>query len=147
MGNINHISYDRDFYAWAMENADLLRQKKFEEIDVDNIAEEIESMGKSNKRALFSHVAVLMAHLLKWKYQPVRRSTSWTLTIENQRFEITDLINESPSLKREVELQFQHAYEKALIITAQETGINKKDLPNNCPFTLEQCLKEDFFPT
>lgn len=147
MGQLNHHSnYDRDFYAWAIENAELLKQKKFEEIDVDNIAEEIESMGKSNKRALFSHLSVLIAHLLKWEFQPVRRSRSWMLTIENQRFELTDLLKESPSLKREIELQLEHAYSKALIIASEQTGIEKKDFPKACPFSLEQCLNDDFLP-
>jgi hypothetical protein len=69
MGHLNpHSTYDKDFYAWAMENAELLRQKKFEEIDIDNIAEEIESMGKGNKRSVFSHLSILIAHLLKWKF-------------------------------------------------------------------------------
>jgi hypothetical protein len=147
MGHFSHHSvYDQDFYAWAMENAELLKQKKFEEIDIDNIAEEIESMGKSNKRSLFSHLSVLIAHLLKWNFQPIRRSKSWTLTIENQRFEVSDLLKESPSLKREIELQFDHAYKKALIIASEQTGIDKKDFPKSCPFSLEECLNDDFLP-
>lgn len=147
MGNINqHVFYDNDFYAWTIENADLLRQRKFEEIDIENIAEEIESMGKSNKRSLFSHLSVLIAHLLKWKFQPIRRSRSWMLTIENQRFEMTDLLKESPSLKREVECQFDHAYKKALIIASEQTGIDKIDFPKTCPFSLEQCLNDNFMP-
>ena len=147
MGSVNHSSsYDKDFYAWAIENAELLRQKKFEAIDVDNIAEEIESMGKGNKRSLFSHLSVLMAHLLKWKFQPTRRSKSWSLTIKNQRFELSDLLNESPSLKKEITVQFDHAYQKALIVAAQETFMDEKEFPETCPFTLDQCLDNDFFP-
>ena len=146
MKNFGNHSYDKDFYAWALENAELLRQKKFEEIDIENIAEEIESMGKSNKRSLFSHLSVLMAHLLKWKFQPIRRSKSWTLTIKNQRFEITDLLKESPSLRNEIEQQFDHAYKKALIIASEQTGIDENDLPKSCPFSLEQCLDDNFLP-
>jgi Domain of unknown function DUF29 len=147
MSNLTQQSnYDKDFYAWALNNVELLRQKKFEEIDVDNIAQEIESMGKSNKRALFSHLAILMAHLLKWKYQPVRRSKSWSLTIKNQGFELTDLLNESPSLKNEISSQFAHSYQKALIIAAQETFMEEKDFPKECPFSIEQCLSDEFFP-
>jgi hypothetical protein len=147
VGNVNHhTSYDKDFYTWAIENAELLRQKKFEEIDVDNIAEEIESMGKSNKRSLFSHLSVLIAHLLKWKFQSVRRSKSWSLTIKNQRFEISDLLEESPSLKNELKNQFDHAYKKALIIAAQETFLDEKEFPKVCPFTIEECFDDNFFP-
>lgn len=146
MKNFDNHSYDKDFYAWALENAELLRQKRFEEIDVDNVAEEIESMGKSNKRSLFSHLSVLIAHLLKWKFQPIRQSKSWTLTIKNQRFEITDLLKESPSLKKEIEKQFDHAYKKALIIASEQTGIDENDFPKICPFNLEECLDDDFLP-
>ena len=146
MAGINHSLYEGDFYAWAMENADLLRQKKFEEIDVENIAEEIESMGKSNKRSLFSHMSILIAHLLKWKFQPVRRSKSWALTIKNQRYEIRDLLKESPSLRKEIELRFFDAYEKALIVAAEQTGIDEENFPKSCPFSLEQCLDGAFLP-
>lgn len=147
MGHINHQSaYEKDFYAWAIENAELLRQKKFEEIDIDNIAEEIESMGKGNKRSVFSHLSILIAHLLKWKFQSVRRSKSWALTIKNQRFEISDLLDESPSLKNEIKNRFDHAYKKALIIASQETFIDEKEFPEICPFSLEQCLDAAFLP-
>ena len=147
MGTFNqHFSYDKDFYAWTTENASLLRKKRFEEIDVDNIAEEIESMGKSNKRSLFSHLSVLIAHLLKWKFQKIRRSKSWTLTIKNQRFEITDLLKESPSLKNEILQQFDHAYKKSLIIASEQTGIDEDDLPKICPFSLAECLDDNFLP-
>jgi len=146
MAGINHSLYEGDFYAWAMENADLLRQKKFEEIDVENIAEEIESMGKSNKRALLSHLAVLMVHLLKWKFQPVRRSKSWNLTIKHQRLQVQKLLEESPSLKYQIEIKLKEAYEEARIIAAGETGIDEEDFPKACPFTLEQCLDKAFLP-
>ena len=83
--------YEEDFYAWTTHNVKLLREGKLSEIDVEHIAEEIESMGKSEKRELLSRLAVLMAHLLKWKFQPARRSKSWALTIKNQRIELDDL--------------------------------------------------------
>src|SRR5579872_5517180 len=95
--------YEKDFYAWAVHNARLLRAGKLSEIDVENIAEEIESMGKSEKRELISRLAILLSHLLKWKCQPERRSRSWKLTIKEQRFELIDLLAESPSLKHEIE--------------------------------------------
>ncbi len=146
MNRVTHFSYESDLYGWAMESADLLRQKRFEEIDVENIAEEMESMGKSNRRALSSHLAVLMAHLLKWKFQPVRRSKSWTLTIKHQALRIHRLLEESPSLKNQIETNLRDAYEEARIIAASETGIDEKDFPKNCPFTLEQCLDSKFLP-
>jgi hypothetical protein len=69
--------YNKDFYAWLMKNADLLRQHKFNEVDIEHVAEELESMGKSEKRELTSRLTVLLAHLLKWKFQPALRSRSW----------------------------------------------------------------------
>lgn len=147
MGSFNQpVAYEKDFYAWTFETAALLREKRFEEIDVDSIAEEIEGMGKSNKRSLFNHFSVLIAHLLKWKFQTIRRSKSWTLTIKNQRFEILDLLQDSPSLRNEIQRQFGHAYEKAVIIASEQTGIDENEFPKTCPFSLEECLDNHFLP-
>lgn len=142
-----HDEYNRDFYAWAVHNAELIRQGKLSEIDVENVAEELESMGNNNKRELVNRLAVLIAHLLKWKFQPMRRSKSWTLTIKNQRFEILDLLEESPSLKHQIELKFNHAYEKAKIIFSEQSGIDENELQQNCPFALDECLDFDFLPS
>ncbi len=78
-------TYEEDFYAWALNNADLLRQGRFTEIDVDNIAEELESMGRSERRQLANRLEVLLAHLLKWRYQPARRGNGWRYTISECR--------------------------------------------------------------
>jgi hypothetical protein len=138
--------YKRDFYAWTFHNADLLRNKKFEEIDIENLVEEIESMGRSNRRELISRFAVLISHLLKWQFQPIRRSKSWILTIKNQRLDIADLLQESPSLKHEIEQQFNHAYEKSILLASEQTGIDESLFPHECPYILEQCLDNKFFP-
>lgn len=138
--------YNQDFYAWALHSAELIREGKFSELDIENLAEELESMGNNNKRELVNRFAVLLAHLLKWKFQPIRRSKSWMLTIKNQRFEILDLLEESPSLKHQIELKFNHAYEKAKIICSEQTGIDESELPENCPFSLKECLNFDFLP-
>ena len=141
-----HDEYNKDFYAWAIHNAELIRQGKLNEIDAENVAEELEGMGNNNKRELINRFAVLIAHLLKWKFQPIRHSKSWTLTIKNQRFEILDLLEESPSLKYQIELKFNHAYEKAKIICSEQIGIDENELPKNCPFNLEECLNFNFLP-
>lgn len=140
------IEYNKDFYKWALHNADLIRQNKFSDVDIEHIAEEIESMGRNNRRELINRFSVLLAHLLKWQFQPVKRSKSWILTIKNQRFEISDLLEESPSLKYEIELQLNHAYEKALILASEQTGIEEDEFPVNCPFNLNQCLDATFLP-
>jgi hypothetical protein len=146
MGISNHELHKKDFYAWTKETVQLLKEGKLSEVDVMNIAEEIEDMGISNKRALISHLTVLIAHLLKCKFQAERRGTSWENTIERQRIDIKDLMDESPSLKNEMALKFNFAYKKARLDASSEMGIKKSILPEGCPFTLEQCLDENFFP-
>jgi hypothetical protein len=138
--------YNKDFYAWLMKNADLLRQHKFNEVDIEHVAEELEAMGKSEKRELTSRLTVLLAHLLKWKFQPALRSRSWKNTILTQRIDITELLEDSPSLHYELGERIVIAYEKARLSAEDETGIDKNNFPDNCPFTFEQLLKKDFLP-
>lgn len=138
--------YDKDFYSWTMENATLLRQRKFSEIDIEHIAEELESMGKSDKRELASRLAVLIAHLLKWQFQPTMRSTSWKLTIKAQRIGILRLLRESPSLKYRINSIEEDAYEEAKVIAAKETGLIESTFPERCFFTFDQCLDSEFLP-
>ena len=137
--------YNKDFYAWLMKNADLLRQHKFNEVDIEHVAEELESMGKSEKRELTSRLTVLLAHLLKWKFQPALRSRSWKNTILSQRIDILELLEDSPSLYHELGERITIAYEKAKLSAEDETGIDKNEFPETCPFTFEQLLKNDFF--
>src|SRR3990167_11263714 len=116
--------YNKDFYSWAIHNAQLLREGKLSEVDIEHIAEEIESMGKSERRELINRLAILMAHLLKWQFQPERRSNSWKYTIEEQRDEVLELIEESPSLKHEIKEKLDRAYKKAILWAATEMGVN-----------------------
>lgn len=146
MSTKNQLSYEKDFYAWSIHNAKLLRAGKLSEIDIENIAEEIESMGKGEKRELINRLAVLIAHLLKWKYQPIRRSRSWKLTIKEQRIQLAHLFEESPSLKHEIELKLKDAYEQAVVIAERETALEEKTFPKKSPFDLKQCLNQNFFP-
>lgn len=139
--------YETDFYAWSLHNAALIREGKLSKVDFKNVAEELESMGKGNRRELISRLSVLISHLLKWQFQPVLRGRSWELTIKEQRLEIEDLLDESPSLKHELEDQIHRSYEKALIAAEKETGLNQKTFPKTCPFSLKEILKDDFFPT
>lgn len=139
--------YEKDFYAWTLHNAELIRKGKLSEIDIENIAEEIESMGRSDKRELVSRLAILISHLIKWRFQPSRQGNSWKVTIKEQRRQVIDLLNESPSLKHELELKLTRAYEQAISIVLDETGLDEKILPKKCPFTLDQCLNPDFFPS
>ncbi|HLC16431.1 MAG TPA: DUF29 domain-containing protein [Thermodesulfovibrionia bacterium] len=138
--------YDTDFYQWTFHNAELLRQGKLTEVDVQNIAEELESMGKSEKRELINRLAVLIMHLLKWQYQPEKRSHSWIETINEQRRQIILLLEDSPSLKYEIEEKIIRAYNLAITDTEKETGIRKKLLPQTCPYTFDQLKNNNFWP-
>lgn len=138
--------YDKDFYSWILHNVSLLRAGKFAEIDTPHLLEELESMGKSEKRELISRLAVLIAHLLKWKFQPGKRSKSWKYTIKEQRVSLIDLLEESPSLRHELEIKIEHVYEQAVFSAIRETGLDERDFPKTCPFSLDQCLDSEFFP-
>ncbi len=138
--------YEDDLYAWALKNADLLRQGRFAEIDVDNIVEELESMGRSERRQLANRLEVLMAHLLKWRYQPARRGNSWRYTIEEQRRKVRKLLKDSPSLKPWLEREVEDVYPDAVLLAARETGRDKSELPASCPFTVEQVLDDGYWP-
>lgn len=138
--------YEQDFYEWTMHNAALIRQGKFSQVDIENVAEEIESMGKSDKRELISRLGVLIAHLLKWEFQPKRRTNSWRAIIKVQRLRVKKLLGESPSLKHELESKLADAYQLAIMIAAEETHIPEIDFPNKCPYDFAQCMRENFFP-
>ena len=138
--------YNQDFYAWAIHNAQLLREGKLSEVDIAHVAEEIESMGNSEKREFINRLAILIAHLLKWQYQPVRRSKSWKLTIKEQRIKVAQLLKLSPSLKYEIQSKLSDAYEQAIVAAEIETALDESTFPEICPFTLVQCLDHDFFP-
>lgn len=135
--------YSKDFYSWALHNANLVRHGKFSEIDIEHVAEELESMGKSDRRELVNRLALLIAHFLKWQYQLARQSKSWRLTIKEQRIKVAQLLEESPSLNK---LRLNSAYEQAVLLAEIETGLNEDVFAPNCPFSLEQCLEYTFLP-
>ncbi len=139
-------SYEHDFYAWALKNAELIRQGRFSEMDTERVAEEIEDMGRSIKRALVHRLAVLFAHLLKWEYQPAFRSNSWQYTISEQRDAINDLLEENPSLKSNLPALIEKTYRRAVQAAADETELKKTVFPSACPWSLEQALDEEFWP-
>ncbi|RKZ42928.1 MAG: DUF29 domain-containing protein [Gammaproteobacteria bacterium] len=141
-----NVAYEQDFYSWTNNNVELLREGKLSEIDRINIAEELEAMGKSQQHALVSRLAVLLMHLLKWQYQPEKCSRSWELTIIEQRHEIFELIEDSPSLKHTLEEKLAKAYQKSLIKAERETGIRYTKFPHSCPYTLEEVLDKQFYP-
>ncbi len=142
----NAIAYDDDFFAWAKEQADLLRAGEFAQLDIENLAEEVESMGRSARGELRNRLAVLVMHLLKWQYQPAFRSRSWSGTIREQRRQVRHLLEESPSLRPSVLQDSAYVYSLACPKAVAETGLAETTFPAECPFTPDQILAEDFLP-
>lgn len=138
--------YERDFYAWANQQAALLRAGRLAEADIENIAEEIESMGRSEKRELVSRLAILLQHLLKWQFQPGRRSASWQLSIENTRLQLDDHLNDNPSLKSQLDGAMRSAYRRAVNEAVAETGFPRTTFPADCQYSYDQVMKPDFWP-
>ncbi|EAN5736309.1 DUF29 domain-containing protein [Salmonella enterica] len=140
--------YESDVVAWSQEQAALLRAGRFSEIDIANIAEEIEDVGKSEQRELASRMAVLLAHLLKWKFQPERQCKSWQLTISGQRNLIARRLEKTPSLKATLKdsVWLSDAWFDGRMSASKETGLSLDVFPEECIWTTEQALSPEFFP-
>lgn len=136
------IEYDQDFFNWTKKQASLLKNGRLAELDVDNLVEEIESLGRNDKRALRSYTIVLLLHLLKKKFQPdgEGNSDSWNASILNARREIKFLLEDSPSLKNELKKLFPKAYTAAREEAAVEAHLDIKKLPIECPWTIQEVL-------
>lgn len=140
------VTYQNDFYSWTQQQAALLKSGKFSDIDVENLIEEIESMGRSEKRTLESRLTILIQHLLKWKYQPVRRSRSWQLTIKAQRMDYFKVLRDNPGLKSSLNQCLIDAYQMAVVKAAKETRLEESVFPAECPWSLQQMTQADFYP-
>ena len=140
--------YDTDFFLWTQEQAALLRDGKARDLDWTNLAEEIESLGKSDRRALGSHLEGLVMHLLKWRYQPSGRETghSWYSTIREHRSQIAAIVDDSPSLRRVVPELLQRRYPSAREGASGETRLPLQTFPDTCPWDVAQVLAADFWP-
>ena len=138
--------YETDFYAWTQHQAQLMRQGQWHQVDIANVIEEIESLGRQQRQELRNRLAVLLAHLLKWQYQPEKRSRSWLATLRIQRLDIADLLNENPSLQPYLTEAFQKAYVKGVQIAVKETNLAKGEFPEHSPYTFTQALSNSFYP-
>jgi hypothetical protein len=136
--------YDQDFYVWTQTQAALMRQGKWQEVDWEHVAEEIDALGKRDRRELASRLQVLVMHLLKWQRQPEQRSGSWRRTIGEQRDQLHLLLEDSPSLRPQVPVLLARRYPYARDKALDETGLFT--LPDTCPFTPEQVLDVNFWP-
>ena len=146
MSTKNATLYDTDFYAWANEQAALLRAGRLSEADVENIAEEIESMGRSERRELVNRLTVLLVHSLKWRYQEGLRGRSWRLTIEQQRIQLGRHLAGNPSLKSQLDEAMTDAYQDARIEAERETHLPRSTFPPTSPFTFDEATNPDFWP-
>jgi hypothetical protein len=138
--------YERDFSLWLEQQAALLREGRLNELDVANLLEEIESMGRKDRKAIKSNLAVVLSHLLKHQFQPDQRSGSWRASIVEHRQRLRDDLEESPSLAGHAKAVFERAYADARARALAETGLAAAKLPGACPYTLEQTLDLDFLP-
>jgi hypothetical protein len=139
-------TYDSDFYLWSEGQAALIRAGKFDQLDIENVAEEIESLGRSDKRALGSQLRRLLMRLLKWEHQASRRSQSWRNSINSARDELRVIVQDSPSLKTVLEASLLSEYRTARKRAAEETKQSGKNFPADCPYSFVQILEEDFWP-
>jgi hypothetical protein len=138
--------YEEDLYAWALENAALLRAGRLSEIDAQHIAEELEDIGKSERRALRSHLHNLLLHLLKWHLQPAHQGVSWKLSIRNARHRIGIILKDSPSLRPQIQGLIMEEYPIARLDTIDETGLPEASFPDTCPYTVDQVIDQAFLP-
>jgi hypothetical protein len=136
--------YERDFHAWTLDQAESLRQQKWEQLDLPNLIEEVESLGRQERRELRHRLGILIGHLLKWQYQPDRRSKSWRATIRVQRQAVRQLLDENPSLQTYLTEAMPAAYEIGLAIVVQETPLDYLDLPPQLPYSTAEILDAAF---
>lgn len=136
-------NYDNDYFGWVNDQVQYLRNRQYEKIDMDNLIEEIESLGKSEKSRLRSHLKNLFVHLLKIKYQPSFHTRSWDISVKNSRMQFLDTLNENPSFKPILKEILLNTYKTARLEAALQTGLDEKTFPEECPWTIDEILKEE----
>lgn len=139
-------SYEDDVYGWSQRQAELLRAGHYDDVDMENVAEEIDSLGKSQVSSLESCYRLIAAHLLKFLFQPERSSRSWQVTVVRERLNAQSCLDASPSLKPRRAALFDKAYRQARKLASAETGLPSKTFPTDPPFTLDELSSEDYAP-
>ena len=142
---MSHL-YDSDFSAWADEQAALLRAGQWDAVDVAHLIEEIEAMGRSERKELVNRLVILMLHLLKWRHQPALRGNAWRLTVKAQRIRLASHLQDNPSLKAWLDEAIARAYRLAVIEAEKQTGLPEQTFPQRCPFSVAEMLDEGFWP-
>lgn len=138
--------YEDDFFAWTRQQAQLLRERRFADLDLDHLTEEVESVGASEKREIDRRLRIVLAHLPKWKYQPGARSSAWRGTIDEQRRRMRQVVEASPSLRAYPAEIFLHCYLSGRLLAAKDTGMAFTLFPDVPPFSVEQAVAADFLP-
>ena len=144
--SIGDALYEQDYYAWTEQQAALLQARRFTEIDLAHLIEEVEDMGRSQRRAVKSALLVVLIHLLKYRFQPTHRTQSWRATLREHRRRLRDEFADSPSLRPYAKRVFAECYQDACEEAADETGLPLAAFPPVCPFTLAQVLDRNFLP-
>jgi predicted RNase H-like nuclease (RuvC/YqgF family) len=138
---MNKPLYEKDFFAWTQAQADALRRRSANELDWENLFEEVESMGRQQRRELTRRLAILLGHILKWENQSDQRSRSWANTIRHQQREITDLLEENPSLNAALPQAWQKALELGRDLAAYETGLVSEDIKLDASITFDSAME------
>lgn len=138
--------YEQDYHQWLETTIKQLHDRQLQADDIDNLIEELKTLGRTEKKVLRSHLRLIVMHLLKWRYQSDKRSKSWQITIRNNRFDVEESLQDSPSLKPNLAELLAQCYPRAVIEASDETGLPPVTFPSACPFTIEQILDQEFFP-
>jgi hypothetical protein len=138
--------YEHDIHAWTQQTAELLRQRRFQELDIEHLVEELETMGRRDRQELVSRLKILLAHLLKWQHQLAYRSSSWRGSILEQRLRIRDLLQDAPSLKPLLAEAAATAYGDGAKLASKETGLSLVHFPETLPYALDRLLEDDWLP-
>ena len=147
--SVHPAEYEQDFAAWADTTAQLLAQRRFNELDLVNLIDEVQDLSRRERQALSSNLKIVLLHLLKWDYQPrerLRLAHSWKSSIREHRQRLEEQLAGSPSLKRYLQDNFAKCYQKARLLAADESGLSEVTFPQECPYSIEQTLDETFLP-
>ena len=139
--------YEQDLFAWTQQQVNLLTHQRWHELDVENLIDELEGMARRDRREMINRLIILIAHLLKWEFQPDHQSGSWRGSIQEQRLQLNGLLEDSPSLHQQFIESLEKAYPQAVKLASKETEMPTTKFPNECPYELAQLLDEDFLPS
>jgi len=139
--------YEQDLFAWTQQQVNLLTHQRWHELDVENLIDELEGMARRDRREMINRLIILIAHLLKWKFQPDHQSGSWRGSIQEQRLQPNGLLEDSPSLHQQFIESLEKAYPQAVKLASKETELPTTKFPNECPYEFAQLLDEDFLPS